>query len=290
MQISVRHASKSDKSMILDFCTNTFSWGDYIADVWDIWYGEKNGNLLVADSRNGPVGMAHVAICLAKTDAWLEGLRVHPDYRRLGTASKLLLEMLSYAENQGAIQALAVVSHENTASRRMLEKHGFGPVSEWSYFSTAKKVIAAAAPASIRFASEGDIDQIWLYLSSSEIYEKCARRYVQAWRWYSLDRTSLERLVAQQAVIITGDPVDGLAIVNTAGYWNRKGVIQVVYMDSQSETATKHMLSFVTNIFAAGAYERMHVLCHKDLKGPIGLEMEESEHFLVYRKKLLPAM
>ena len=104
-----------------------------------------------------------------------------------------------------------------------------------------------------------------------------------------MDRMSLERLVAQQAVIITGDPVDGLAIVNAAGYWSRKGVIQVVYMDSQSETAIKHMLSFVTNIFAAGAYERMHVLCHKDLREVIGLEIEEAEHFLLYRKKLLPA-
>ncbi len=32
-------ARKSDKEDILMFCASTFSWGDYIELVWDIWYG-----------------------------------------------------------------------------------------------------------------------------------------------------------------------------------------------------------------------------------------------------------
>ena len=32
----------SDKKAVLDFCKNTFSWGDYINDVWDYWILEGN--------------------------------------------------------------------------------------------------------------------------------------------------------------------------------------------------------------------------------------------------------
>ncbi len=42
----INGAKPSDKEKILDFCKNTFSWGDYIPEVWDFWI--KEGNLLVA--------------------------------------------------------------------------------------------------------------------------------------------------------------------------------------------------------------------------------------------------
>ena len=35
MTIKIRRAKSSDKEEILGFCTNTFSWGDYIDQVWD---------------------------------------------------------------------------------------------------------------------------------------------------------------------------------------------------------------------------------------------------------------
>jgi hypothetical protein len=33
----------------MSFCNDTFSWGDYITKVWDLWYTERNGILFVAD-------------------------------------------------------------------------------------------------------------------------------------------------------------------------------------------------------------------------------------------------
>ena len=45
--MELREATSSDKTQVLDFCKNTFSWGDYIAEVWDFWI--KEGNLLVTD-------------------------------------------------------------------------------------------------------------------------------------------------------------------------------------------------------------------------------------------------
>lgn len=40
--VVIRNAVDSDKSAILNFCQDTFSWGDYIQDVWDNWLSECN--------------------------------------------------------------------------------------------------------------------------------------------------------------------------------------------------------------------------------------------------------
>ena len=48
--IAIRNALGSDRNDILDFCKNTFSWGDYIDQVWDLWVNDSAGQLFVAES------------------------------------------------------------------------------------------------------------------------------------------------------------------------------------------------------------------------------------------------
>ena len=45
-----RLARDSDKKDVLSFCKKTFSWGDYIHEVWDSWIVE--GNLIVIENQN----------------------------------------------------------------------------------------------------------------------------------------------------------------------------------------------------------------------------------------------
>ena len=59
-----RLATSQDKDYVLNFCKNTFSWGDYIDRVWDIWISEPNSILLVAEIENHikekkPIAIAH---------------------------------------------------------------------------------------------------------------------------------------------------------------------------------------------------------------------------------------
>jgi hypothetical protein len=77
--MEIRDAQPSDKQVILDFCKDTFSWGDYIADVWDFWI--LQGNLFVAVKNDTPIGLSHL-VFTDNRQAWLEGIRVHPNHRR----------------------------------------------------------------------------------------------------------------------------------------------------------------------------------------------------------------
>src|SRR5256885_13713219 len=87
-QLAVRAARQEDREAVLAFCAATWEWGDYIEDVWDRWLNDPKGSLFVATLDGQPVGISHMQM-LTPTDAWLEGLRVDPDYRQQGIAKAL---------------------------------------------------------------------------------------------------------------------------------------------------------------------------------------------------------
>ena len=66
----IRRALDSDKAKVLEFCKNTFEWGDYIETVWDDWKNDLSGILLVkeckesAESESIPIGIAHLGFCI----------------------------------------------------------------------------------------------------------------------------------------------------------------------------------------------------------------------------------
>jgi len=88
--VIVTKASASDKDQVLEFCQNTFSWGDYIADVWDSWIDE--GDLLVIHKNNSPIAICHASTNKEGKQTWIEGIRVNQLFRRKGYASTLIKE------------------------------------------------------------------------------------------------------------------------------------------------------------------------------------------------------
>jgi ribosomal protein S18 acetylase RimI-like enzyme len=284
--VRIRKATKSDKEEILSFCSKTFDWGDYIDQVWDLWHTDRNGLLMVAESQGQKIAMSHVAICPGSKSAWLEGLRVHPDHRRSLIATKLIENMMRYARKNGARQASAIVSADNFASQRMMEKNGFQVISRWAYFSTItgriKRQKIEARP-----ATTDDLGRIWKYLQNSQIFHLSAERYVNSWHWYALDQKALKNFISNDQVIVTGRPVDGVAIINKHGYWRKKNILQIVYLDSISSNSIRHLFSFATNLYLDGRFDKLQVLCHESRRMTSFFEkfmIKEEEEFLLYNK------
>jgi GNAT superfamily N-acetyltransferase len=269
----------------LEFCMDTFSWGDYIHRVWDIWISDKKGRLLVGESNGRKMALAHVSMCPGGA-AWLEGVRVHPDFRRSGAASALLENMLGWAVRNGAREASAIVSKENTPSQRMMERNGFSMISDWAYYGMEKKQQARETKA--RIAAKHDLAGAWKYLLQSRTYKLSAGRYVSSWQWYPLDRKALQDLVSVGRVVVTGRPVDGLAVINKSGYWDKPGILQIVYLDAGNAKSLRDILVFAANLHSQG-HVSFHVICQNSRKMTSAVEkfdMQESEVFLLYNKKL----
>src|SRR5215831_9736773 len=136
IRLRVRPALPSDKEPVLKFCMHTWRGGDYIPEVWDDWMKERNGKLLVATVNGAPVGVAH-AYLQTRSDAWMEGVRVNPEYRGHGIAGRLNKELAAWARRRGAKAARLCTGEDNRASRRHLLKTGFRPLQTFArYVST----------------------------------------------------------------------------------------------------------------------------------------------------------
>src|ERR1700751_1217510 len=120
-QIEIRPARPEDRDAVLAFCTQTWDWGDYIEFVWDEWLHDANGVLFVATIDGQPVGIGHMRM-LTPTEAWLEGMRVDPNYRRQGLAAAISNQMLTEAMRRGAKVARLITESTNSNSIRLLER------------------------------------------------------------------------------------------------------------------------------------------------------------------------
>src|SRR5437899_2601300 len=132
----IRNALEIDKSPVLEFCKNTFSWGDYIEDVWESWKSKKR--LYVLEDERNVVGVYNLVI--SEKQAWVEGMRIHPGYRRRGLGKKMqigyvngshdvVLDILRFVQNKAIelnckrIQVFAqekIMLHINILDKRSL--------------------------------------------------------------------------------------------------------------------------------------------------------------------------
>lgn len=281
--MKIRPARSSDREEVLSFCVNTFSWGDYIDRVWDYWY--RTGWLLVMEDDGRKIAMSHVELCQDGKSIWLEGVRVHPDYRRSRVATRLLEKMLEYGRQMGAREAYAIVDVTNVASQRMVEKNGFEAKSRWAYYSTGG--IPKRKKSAARFATTRELDKIWQYLQDSEIYSLSAKRYVKSWHWYALDKKALCNLVKEKSVVVIDRPITGVAIINRRGYWDKTGVLQIVYLDAASTNSVHNLVSFATNIYLDGRFDELQLVCHDSKRLTSFIEksmIKDEEQFLLYVK------
>ncbi|ABW01201.1 GNAT family N-acetyltransferase [Caldivirga maquilingensis] len=121
----IRRAVSSDVDQIISFTKNTYQWGDYIPSVIHEWI--KDGSVYVAVTDDKVVGMVNM-VPLQTGIAWLEGIRVHPDYRRRGIGRALTEHVINEAIRLGAGYVMLMIAEWNEASRRLAKSLGFQEV------------------------------------------------------------------------------------------------------------------------------------------------------------------
>ncbi len=127
-EIIIRRGLPEDVPALQAFTRNTFEWGDYVADALPQWLNEP-GDVWVAEVMGKPVGVNHVRY-LSADEAWFEGIRVHPDYRRMGIGKRLTEKAVRGARERGAKLARVSIDDDNFRSRSMSQAAGFVLVDE----------------------------------------------------------------------------------------------------------------------------------------------------------------
>ena len=191
-EIAVRPARAEDQGAVLAFCQHTFSWGDYIPEVWDAWLADVNGQMFVALLANQPVGVVHVA--LVNGVAWMEGMRVHPDFRRHGIGGTLEIAAHAFAHEKGCRTARLATSVKNTAAQGLLAKLGYRRAAQFVEWETepARGDFAVA-----RVATEADLPDLLARWNQSEIHAVCAVVPDRRWHWIELTPARVREQIAR---------------------------------------------------------------------------------------------
>ncbi len=249
----IRKAINSDKEIVLDFCKNTFEWGDYINRVWDLWINDPSGLLLVTEindknkTKGHPIALSRVSVC-PNNLSWIEGLRVNQDYRKQGIATSLLEFMLNFGIKKGFKDASAVVSVHNTSSQKMLEKQGFFKLQRFNYYNINLEkfrnlenttVQSQQEEFNVKLADYEDISSLIEYLKESPVFNQGCKRYFDSWKFYIFENNhiNLKSLIENNKMFLIVDgskKIDGLLILNNIYYNNtiyNKPTIQVCYID-----------------------------------------------------------
>jgi GNAT superfamily N-acetyltransferase len=257
--MKIRNAKPSDKNHVLAFCQNTFSWGDYIANVWDQWI--KEGRLTVIENKGIPIGMCHSII--NGDQLWIEGLRVDPDFRRHGIATKLVRYAEKLANRKKCFLSRMLIAKNNTRSLKMAYSLGYDIENRWwLYNMEPKKQLAKVRPASKKQA-----------LSMN------GKIFSESWKWYDLDRKTLMRLLLHKQIVVCG---------NAIGIWNTssidKDVLQIGHLDGPKSDVLQ-ILKFVQNKGHNLKSRRIQILVRDDMSIN-GAGIEKRMLFCLMRKNL----
>jgi len=257
-KIYVRRARSSDRRAVFKFCEKTWSWGDYIPQVWAKWLKDKNSRVFVATINDVPVGIAHLSIDKPH-EVWLSGARTDPNYRRMGVATGIIKKCLEYARRKSARVARLATMSDNIAAQAALQKWDFKPIAE--FLGMVAEDVRAERSEHSKWAEESKTQAIWNYLQTSEAYRKAAGLYTVLFHYYSLEKQDLSHFIKLQKVIMhvnEKSEVDGLTLIDdtTAKEW-RENSIQTCYVDGDYNTVLD-MIKFLKSHCHALGVKRIY--------------------------------
>ena len=252
----IRLAKSSDKFHILKFCKNTFSWGDYIKDVWDHWLSE--GNLLVIEKTN-PIGVCHAVF--SKNQVWIEGIRINSDFRRQGFASNLIIQVESLAIQKQIPISLMLIDTENSQSLLMAQNLGYKINQTWNFYSLLPK--------------ENNSHEISF---GNVIQNNKFSHYVKSWRWIPLDKEKLSSLNSKNCIVYSDKGKNqAIAILEDSEHF-KKTLIVTLFAGSKSNTM--NIILFLQNLGFEKKYQRLQILTKEILPDSRNLEHKISFHLM----------
>jgi GNAT superfamily N-acetyltransferase len=197
--VKIRKATKADKALVLEISKNLWGGNDYLPGVWDDWVVDPKGRLITATVNGKPVGVAHGWLQTPYI-AWLEGVRVHEQYRGLGIAGKLNNALVEWARKKGARVARLSTHVRNRASRDHLKKIGF-PV--WQTFQRLDSTRGLRVKPAGVSAPTRSSKLLWKWLSTRPNFGKNHAMYSDGWTWHPLTRQTLSKHMANGHVLVT---------------------------------------------------------------------------------------
>ena len=214
MYPTVRQARTDDYDDIVAFAKQVWEdrpeTVDYIPDVFREWV-ETDGptqRTVVAEADGAAVGLCQ-AVMLTDHEAWLQGMRVDPDYRGEGLGLAMVEHLFEWATETGGTVARNMVFSWNDAGLGQSVASGFEPVTSFRFAHPEPRELSAET------IVENDPAAAWSYWTASEARDHLVGLALdpdQPWALSELRRDRLHRLADEETVFaVKGDGTRGMA-------------------------------------------------------------------------------
>ena len=255
--LTTRIGRPEDLLAIAAWTRDTFSWGDYVADAFLDWLAEEAGTVMIAELDGIPVAMGRVAM-VGPAQAWAQGMRVHPDHRRMGIGTALGEAMWEWARTRGARIVRLAIDERNTVSQAQVTATGFRRISDWR---RGERAIGDASPVpagngGVRVpalerlddAPSAEAEPAFLSWSTGELARAARGLLPIAWVWRTMTVDHLS-LAARNHNLVEGRP--GWAICEV----DDDGVFQVHWLETTADDARAMVLALVDRAVEADVAE-----------------------------------
>ena len=200
MDLVIRRARRSDKRDVLAAVRTIWGGQDRIPDVFDRWVTHRTGPFFVAESGGRVVGMGKLTV-VSPTEAWLEGGRVAPRWRRKGIATALIAHRVAYARDRGFRVLRFTTASDNTPIHRAARHFGFSRVGALS-----RREAPAMPGAPLTRATRAQ--------------ERAVLRRVgplvqlgHGWEWREITSGDVRSAIARSRVVVSGKDVGAAAVL-----------------------------------------------------------------------------
>jgi N-acetylglutamate synthase-like GNAT family acetyltransferase len=242
----IRRPITSDKQQILDFCRKTFSWGDYIHEVYDSWINE--GEFVILEDDGIPIAMCHGVTYPDESMLWIEGIRVRQDYRRNGFAELLVSHLEKNAHNMGIVHANMLIESENIPSLNLATKIGYQRKSQWNYFAVESKKTSFSS-----LFDSVEYDEL----------EHSKLRFVESWRWIPLTKSNFEKLNYNEQILCIKDneKIQSLGIITDSRSFDNTLILTILFGKSYG---IQKFIQHTQRLAIEKNYSKVRILTQQD--------------------------
>lgn len=121
----VRKVRAKDKEDILEISRHIWGGNDYLPTVIDEWLRNRKCHTFGVEVNEHVVAVGNLRLVDKGRTGWMEGLRVHPDFRKLGFADNLTKYFVDLAPSLGIERLRYSTGINNRASMKLAKQYGF---------------------------------------------------------------------------------------------------------------------------------------------------------------------
>jgi N-acetylglutamate synthase-like GNAT family acetyltransferase len=120
----IRVLKETDREDIQEIARHTWGGYDYLPYSFDHWMSDSDSHTACIEQDGHVVALANLRIIEDGRTGWMEGLRVHPDYRGRGLASTLTDHVVKTGQKIGVERLRYTTATTNVESLHLADKIG----------------------------------------------------------------------------------------------------------------------------------------------------------------------